>query len=283
MKRDAHAKLNLALDITGRRPDGYHMIDTIMQEITLCDTLDVELCESLEVDCPGVPVEENTVAKAARLFFSLTGFKGGARIRVAKRIPAGSGLGGGSSDAAATLVALNALCGSPLRPQSLLDAATQIGADVPFFLDGGTQRARGIGEQLDKVPYAGGLLYLLAKPEQGIGTKEAYRLYDALPKQHADIPGVLDALKQGSAPAFLERASNVLLPAAERIVPSIRAIGERLLDLGALGWGLSGSGSCVFGVFSDGEARSRARASLERDYTFVACAEPFSRSSHVGA
>lgn len=283
MERLAHGKLNLALGISGRRADGYHLIDTVMQEISLADTLHIEKTDGLEVDCPGVPVGRDTVSRAAHLFFSLACIREGARIRVEKRIPMGSGLGGGSSDAACALLCLNEMHGRPLSKTQLMEAATQIGADVPFFIDGGTQRATGIGEKLEPIESRCRFQYLLAMPAIGVSTKEAYALYDRMLTPIVDMQKVVDALQSADAAAYFKSAGNALLPAAERLSPQIGTIGCACMDLGAAYWGLTGSGSCVFAVFDEPEARQNAYRALSGACPFVAKAEPASPLSQEGA
>ena len=269
----AHAKLNLGLEISGRRGDGYHLIDTIFQEITLFDELEIELDDALRVECPGVPQEENTAYRAARVFFEASGVRGGAAIRVRKRIPSGAGLGGGSSDAAAVLKGLNWLHGMPLSQDMLAGLAVQVGADTPFFLAGGTQRARGIGEKLQPVPNRCRFLYLLVMPNGGVNTGEAYRLSDKKRPPAVDMARVEDALRRGDRDLFFRYAGNALMPAAERLEPEISHIRRACLEAGAEFSLMTGSGSCVFSVFQDRAVREKARVRLAERYPFAVCAE----------
>lgn len=277
MKWKAHAKLNLALDITGRRPDGYHLLDTVIQEITLCDDLDIIPADTIEIDCPGIPDDQNILRPAAEAFFRAAGIRAGAVIRIQKRIPAGAGMGGGSSDAAAVLLALNEMHGHPLRRTQLLEAAVHLGADVPAFINGSTpQRARGIGEILTPIGNRSSFLYLLVQPAQSISTLDAYRLYDELPHQpHVNIDNVTRALQSGDLAAFCSAAGNALLPAALQLVPEIAQIGEDCMGNGAAFWMLTGSGSCVFSIFRDERTRAAAKDKLSRMYPFVETAEDF--------
>lgn len=271
----AHAKLNLALDITGTRSDGYHEIDTIMQEITLSDRLIMHPSDAIRVDCPDVNEKDNTVFGATQIFFETAPVQGGACIHIEKHIPMGSGLGGGSSDAAAALRGLNELYGNPLSQAQLHEAALQIGADVPFFLYGGTQRARGIGQQLTQIADESDFLYLLVKPEQSVSTRLAYAVYDQLPKERANIEAAAMALHPLQTDLFFANAHNSLRPAASELVPEIDAIAAQCRQLGAIYAGLTGSGSCVFGVFETEQQRQYAQAVLKDTYPFVASAERF--------
>lgn len=273
MKWKAHAKLNLALDITGTRPDGYHLIDTIFQEITLCDYLDIEPADTIEIDCPGIPRHENIVGPAAEAFFRAAGFSGGAQIYIDKRIPVGAGLGGGSSDAAAVLCALNHMYGHPLQRSQLLNVAVRLGADIPSCINGGTQRAKGIGDILTRFENRCNFKYLLVKPEQSISTAEAYALYDEMPGAPGSVNLAERALKCSDRTAFRDAARNVFLPAAIRLVPQIAEAGQDCLDAGASFWMLTGSGSCIYSIFRDDATRQAAAAKLARKYPFVATAE----------
>ena len=161
---NANAKINLYLEITGTLENGYHALSMIMQSISLCDTLRIAQAEDLCVHCPGVPQEQNSAFRAAQLFFEAAGLAGGAHIEIAKRIPSQAGLGGGSADAAAALLGLNALYGNPLGSGELARIAVQIGADVPFFLKGGCQQCQGIGEVLTPLENALCPYYLVIQP-----------------------------------------------------------------------------------------------------------------------
>ena len=159
MKLRAEAKLNLTLEVGARRADGYHDVDTVMHSISLCDVVTLGVLDSIEVTCAGLDcdAQDNIAYKAARAFFARAGLSGGVRIDIAKGIPVGAGLGGGSADAAAVLRGLNALYGRPLDASALLELAAGVGADVPFCLLGGAARCRGIGERVEPLPSAGGV------------------------------------------------------------------------------------------------------------------------------
>jgi len=155
----AYAKINLTLEVLYKRSDGYHQIASILQSVGLCDTVSASAASELLIEAPGLdcPLAENLILKAARLLQDVTGYTGGACIQVTKRIPQAGGLGGGSSDAAATLVALNRLWGLGLEQQELLNLGTRLGSDVPFFLYGGTALVEGRGEIVTPLPPLSGL------------------------------------------------------------------------------------------------------------------------------
>lgn len=259
----APAKLNLSLAITGMR-DGYHLLDSVMQEIDLCDELDVRPARDITLTVTGgrpLPAD-NTIVRAAELFCAAVPEAEGAEIRVQKRIPEQAGLGGGSSDAAAVLRGLNALYGRPLAGNELAELARQIGADCPFFLAGGTQRARGTGEILTPVANRCRFSLLLLKPRAGVATRTAFALSDRLPVDFVDTGACARALESGDAEGYFAAAGNALQRAAEVLVPGITCLGERLAAAGARFWQVTGSGSCVFAVFKDDAERDRAAAAF---------------------
>ncbi len=177
---EARAKINLGLEVRGERPDGYHEIRSLMQSVRLADRIELTLAPrgGLSLRCPnsGLPADEgNLVLRAARLLRERTGVAGGARIVLRKRIPIGAGLGGGSSDAAATLVGLNRLWGLGMSPADLESLGSEIGADVPFCIRGGTQLVRGKGERLTRLPSLPRQPVLIVFPLIGISTASVYR------------------------------------------------------------------------------------------------------------
>lgn len=272
MKCYAYAKLNLALKILGQRPDGYHELDMIMQRISLCDELTVEKSGVLTVVSDLALPAENTMTKAARVFFEYTGIAGGADISVKKNIPAQAGLGGGSSDGAAVLLALNELYGTHLAADELIALGQKVGADVPFFMVGGCARAKGTGEILTPMENNLQCVYLLAKPKGGVSTKEAYAGFHTAGGMAADLDGAASALRSGDLNRFSAAAGNDLMPAALASCPDILRILKSFRD--AEFTLMTGSGSCVFGIYKDKKA---ALYQLERlrlipfvDFVYVA-------------
>lgn len=254
----AYAKLNLTLGVLYKRADGYHALDSIMQTIDLYDTVTVERARDIVVTSTGMLLPyDNTVRRAAELYRALTGRS--AQIRVVKRIPAEAGLGGGSADAAATLNALQELYGE-VDEKTLLEIAAKVGADVPFCLKGGTQRAEGIGEVL--TPVRGMKLHLvIAKPAEGVSTKKLFSLLK-LPRTMPETTAALKALSDGNLDALCPLLFNALEEPAIELVPEIGRIKRELLSLGAKAACMSGSGSAVFGVFFDKAAAESAREGL---------------------
>ena len=269
LQLEAPAKINLALAVTGRE-DGYHLLDSVMQEIDLADSLEMRLATSTTLTVTGgVLPAINTVTKAAHLFHAACGLRGGAEIQLHKRIPVQAGLGGGSSDGAAVLKGLNALHGLPFSELQLAELAKEIGADCPFFLRGGVQRARGIGEVLSPIRNRCHFALLLVKPTEGVATGPAFALADSLPEVRPDISACVAALADGDAEQYFATAGNALQPAAEHLVPVIRRLGGQCLQLGASYWQVTGSGSCLFAAFADEDARDRAAAQLQAPDLFV--------------
>ncbi|NMA69809.1 MAG: 4-(cytidine 5'-diphospho)-2-C-methyl-D-erythritol kinase, partial [Desulfitobacterium sp.] len=175
----AYAKINLALAITGRREDGYHELESIMQSIGIYDFVRLTLQrEEIECYCGEFSGPENLAFKAAQRFFRDLNTSQGVKIEIQKAIPVQGGLGGGSADAAATLLGLNNLLGNPYTIEELEKFASELGADVAFCLRGGTQWAAGVGERLRKLPKAPKLYFVIVKPPQGVDTALAYRTFD---------------------------------------------------------------------------------------------------------
>lgn len=254
----AYAKLNLTLGVLYKRADGYHALDSIMQTIDLFDTVTVERARDILVTSTGMTLPyDNTIRRAAELYRALTGRS--AHIRVTKRIPSEAGLGGGSADAASTLNALQELFGE-VDEKTLLEIAAKVGADVPFCLRGGTQRAEGIGEVL--TPVRGMKLHLLvAKPNEGVSTKKLFSLLK-LPRVMPDTVQALKALSDGDLDALCPLLYNALEEPAIELVPQIGRIKADMLALGAKAACMSGSGSAVFGVFADASAAKEAQQKL---------------------
>lgn len=265
-----HAKLNLVLRVLGRRADGYHLLETLLHPLQLHDELWMAraghgIALRLEAETERCRVDagdDNLVVRAARLLLERTGAGGGFRCLLRKRIPAGAGLGGGSSDAAATLRLGNALLGEPLSRGELLPLARRLGADVPFFLAGGSQWGRGIGDELTPQPVES-MHFLLLMPPFGCPTAEVYKTYAAelnSARQQASIP-------LSSAPPFRDPdvrggLVNDLEAAAERIRPELGGLRRRLEARGFGGARMAGSGSTLFLTFADAAALAAAEDAL---------------------
>jgi 4-diphosphocytidyl-2-C-methyl-D-erythritol kinase len=280
------AKLNYALEVRGRRPDGYHEISTVMQSVSLADSVEIERAQSgfdLAVEPEGVEVgspEENTVYKAWSRLGERIGDALPARVRLTKKIPAGAGLGGGSADAAATLVGLNELFGLGLNEAQLRDVGLRVGADVPFCLTGGTVLGEGIGEVLSPLPAPPMHCLVVAKPAAGAETARIYGAYDERSvRGEPSVASVVEALRVGDPGALTRALGNDLTPVTEDLVPEVGGLREELLRAGALGVSMSGTGTAVFGIFAS-KAEARAAAPGLRA-TYVAVCEPVQRGVEV--
>ena len=261
----APAKLNLRLKVTGQRPDGYHDLVSIMIPIDLCDVLRVELISRNQVrlSCEGLSVptdEENLAYRAALSFFTHTGIQKGLAIKLTKNIPVAAGLGGGSSDAAAVLLVINEICGKPLSFSELHALAVELGADVPFFLESKPSLAAGIGDILEPLEKWPKFWYVIVKPPLQVATSWVYRNLK-LELTRGEYDFIVKALKSDPF-----RVSDVLDNDLERVTaarfPIIDSIKSYLMEVGAEGALMSGSGPSVFGVFSSLDQAEKARKSL---------------------
>lgn len=251
---NAYAKINLTLDITGRREDGYHTLSTIMQSVDVHDVIELERTEAalkLTTSVPYIPTDKrNTVFNAAEMFLTRINASCGARIHVQKNIPSRAGMGGGSADAAAVLLALNKLHNEPLSTGELLEMAEKIGADVPFCVLGGTYLCEGIGEVLTKAPDMPDCVLLIAKPEFGMKTPRAFSIIDEYPLEvERHTPEMLRALESGDIRAVASGLSNRFDDVMKMRV--VRSAKRAMLNSGALGACMTGSGSAVFGIFEE--------------------------------
>jgi 4-diphosphocytidyl-2-C-methyl-D-erythritol kinase len=259
----SHAKINLRLDILGKRPDGYHDIRTVFQKITLGDELSIALSKSgIEVTCDSsqVPNNEGNLAyTAARGLLDRHKIKDGLKIAIKKQIPVAAGLGGGSSNAAATLMGINQLFELGLTDEELMQIGRTIGADVPFFIFGESARATGIGDVLEPLTIKPPLYLLLITPETSISTAWAYGNIRR---------GLTNSMNNITIPPCINHLAEVIALLSndfEKVViphyPIIQTIKDELLDKGARGSLMSGSGSTVFGIF---ETEGKAEEALNQ-------------------
>ncbi len=255
----APAKLNLSLDITGVRPDGYHTMDMLMQAVSLYERVTVRRSGILRVTANGalLPLgEKNTVWKAAVAFLQEVGLLAGAEIHLQKRTPVRAGMGGGSADAAAVLVGLNLLYGAKLPLAELCRIGTTIGADVPFALLGGTARVRGVGDALLALPPLQGCVFVVCMPGYGISTPQAFAAYDEVGAgRRPDTDAAEAALRAGSVPQLLPHLANALQKASAG--KDTETICRLLRKAGAGAALMTGSGAATYGVFTD-ERTARA-------------------------
>jgi 4-diphosphocytidyl-2-C-methyl-D-erythritol kinase len=252
----SYAKINWALRVTGRRPDGFHDLETLFQTISLHDDLSFEPSDRLTLTCddPAIPTgESNLVLRAARALNAPP-----ASIRLAKRIPAGGGLGGGSSNAAATLVALDEMFGLETPPGKLHEIALALGSDVPFFLVGGTAHATGRGELLTPMPPLPSIPLLLVLPNERVATVKAFRAIRGYSK-----PIGVDRYRALCANDFLGVVSDLTNDFEEPVfarLPQLRELKQRVLRAGAAWAAMSGSGSTIVGAFRSDRERDEAAA-----------------------
>lgn len=262
----AHAKINLALDVTGKLENGYHTVRMIMQSISLCDDLSFSKGDKgsgirLTTDSDALNREmevggDNLILKAARLFEERIGITCDANVTLSKRIPVAAGLAGGSTDAAAALRGLNRLYEAGLSSEELREIGARIGADVPFCIEGGLCLAEGIGEKLTQLTPLANIPTVLVKPPVGVSTPMVYREYDNLASvDHPKVDEMLEAISRYDNMGAMQLLKNVLEPVTTALHPIITDIEEKLLSLGADNSVMSGSGPTVFGVF-DSEKKS---------------------------
>jgi 4-diphosphocytidyl-2-C-methyl-D-erythritol kinase len=282
----AFAKVNYALEVLGLRVDGYHEVRTVMQSISLADEVllrraaggfDLSL-EPEEVEIG--PQERNTTYLAWKALQRLTGGKLPVEVLLRKRIPAGSGLGGGSADAAAVLIGLNGLFGLGLQVDELRGIGACIGADVPFCISGGTALGEGVGEVLTPLPVPPAHLLVVATPPRSADTGKIYHAFDEarINSTHSVEP-VVSALRSGSLPALAAAVGNDLAPVTRDIIPEVAELEQSLLASGALGASMSGSGTAVFGAFEDAEAAGTAKDKVNAP--FVSVYEPVPRGVEI--
>lgn len=266
MKVNACAKINLFLDITGIRQDGYHTLEMIMQSVSLCDEVRVSLSDNgITVYTEGIEQEKNIAYRAAKAFFEKTGIQGGLEVHIEKKIPMQAGLGGGSADAAAVLLCANELFGNPLSEEELLLLGNTVGADVPFALKGGTALAKGTGDELADIENRLACAYVIVKPEGGVNTKEAFSLFDRTKKQGGgDLSACVASLEHADINAFAKNAYNALEPAAKLLCPEINgALTGLLADPDVKCAFMTGSGSACVGICEDEAAAYRVKSRLE--------------------
>lgn len=265
IRRQAFAKINLGLDVVRRLPNGYHEVKMIMQTVGIYDVLTFEKAQHgvhLQVDHEQVPSDgSNLICKAAELLLETAGITGGVSITLEKHIPIAAGMAGGSTDAAAALQGINELYEIGYDEEQLKALGVRIGADVPYCIQGGTALAEGIGEVLSRLPAPPACYLVIAKPDIDVSTKFVYENLKADQlKSHPDIDGMVHALHTGDLKGITGRLGNVLETVTVPHYPVIAQIKDKMLQEGAEGALMSGSGPTVFGIFTD---RKRAEAAAE--------------------
>jgi 4-diphosphocytidyl-2-C-methyl-D-erythritol kinase len=271
----AYAKVNYSLDVVGLRADGYHELRTVMQSISLADGVEIRHAGEgfeLHVDPPHAdvgPPEGNTVYRAWRLLCDRVGRELPVRVTLRKKIPPGAGLGGGSADAAAVLRGLDWLFGLGLSDDELREVGKGVGADVPFCVRGGTALGEGVGEVLSPAPGPPDHRLLVVKPRRGADTAGVYRAYDAEAAGGDATGRVLRALRSGDLAGLAGAVGNDLAPVTKAMIPEVAQLERSLLEAGAMGASMTGTGTAVYGLFRDEEAAARAAAGIDTSFSDV--------------
>lgn len=272
----SRAKINLSIDVLGKRQDGYHIVEMIMQTIDLYDNLKITQIEEdsikIKSNSQDIPLnQDNIVYKAANILKEKFNIKKGIEISIQKNIPVAAGMAGGSSNAAAVLVGLNRIWDLGLNQLELKDIALQLGADVPFCITGGSALAQGIGEELTDIKGLNENIHILiCKPNIFVSTKEVYQSLDMNEiKKRPDNQKLIDALQVNDVKYVSENMVNVLEEVTSSKYDEINQIERIIMDNKALGSMMSGSGPTVFGLFDNKEYAIRAKEELLQNYNQV--------------
>lgn len=256
MELKAHAKINLSIDVLSRRADGYHDVRMIMQSVSLYDTLKFNICENgirLYCNSPDIPCnEKNIVFKMLNLIKEKYDISSGIEVDIEKRIPVAAGLAGGSTDAASAIIAANKIWNLGMSYDEMIALGREIGADVPFCIKGGTALSEGIGEKLTPLPPLPTTLVVLAKPPIQVSTRDVYqklRLDEIIVRP--DTNKIIEYIKEGNIRSIPDNLVNVLESVTIKRYPIIDEIKREMVQAGALGSLMSGSGPTVFGIFDD--------------------------------
>ena len=277
----AYAKLNLTLDVLGKREDGYHDLCSVMQTVSLCDEIEIDVGTGkdwhLTCDAEGIPCDGRNLAwKAAKIYCEAVNKEpGGLAIRIRKRIPSQAGMGGGSADAAAVLRALNRHFGEPLTLEQLADLGGRIGSDVPFCVVGGTCMCEGRGEQLRKLPDMPDCIFVVCKPDFSVSTPELYKKIDEVAiSKRPDHQAVESALLAGDLEKIAHNLHNVFDPVVTGDHLELNYIKSMFHQYGAVGYQMTGSGSAVFAVVSEFEVAAVICNMLKENYPNVFICKP---------
>lgn len=270
LEKKAYAKINLGLDVTGKRDDGYHIVRMIMQNVDLYDTLTFEDNETGEIcltaSSEKIPTDEsNLICKVALQLKKEFGVSKGANIHLVKRIPVAAGMAGGSTDGAAAYVALNELWNLGLDKKKLCELAVKLGADIPYCIIGGTALAEGIGEELTVISDMPACHIVIAKPAIDVSTGWVYKELDSRKIiEHPDIDGIRAAIEDGNIKVMCSLIGNVLEPVTAGKYTVIGDIEKTLEDSGAVGAFMTGSGPTVFAVFDDEDKAKNGYEAVKR-------------------
>ena len=277
----AFAKLNLTLDVLGKREDGYHDLKSVMQTISIRDDVEIDIGTgkqwSLECSNPDIPTDENNLAwKAAKVFFdAVKKDPDGLTIRITKRIPSGAGLGGGSADAAAVLRALNKHYDSPLSILALAELGAQVGSDVPFCVVCGTAMVEGRGERIRKLPEMPDCVFVVCKPDFSVSTPELYKKIDTVAiAHHPDNLAMESALLAGDLGKVADLIENVFDPVVTAEHLELNYIKSICNSYGALGMQMTGSGSAIYAIMPSFEYAAVVCNMLKENFPNVFIAKP---------
>jgi len=256
MRIKAYAKINISLDIVGKREDGYHLLEMIMQSIDLYDELNIEKQnKDITIKCnkPYVPTDERNLAyKAAKLFMEKYKINSGVSININKNIPVCAGLAGGSTDGAAVLKAMNTIFDIHASDEELMELGLQLGADVPYCIKGGTALCRGIGEEVTKLSDFKDKILVLVKPPFGVSTKSVYQEFDlSKARSHPNTDVLIKAIEENDLRIVANNMKNLLENVTLRKHKILINIKEEMKNSGSIGTMMSGSGPTVFAFFDD--------------------------------
>ena len=278
IRLNANAKINLSLDVIEKRDDGYHEVSMIMQEIDLCDIVEIQKIDknntnkvSIELgieNALNIPCDErNTAYKAAKILIDKFKINSGIKIKIIKNIPSEAGLAGGSSDAAAVIKGMNEIFNLNMSIGQMLEVGKLIGADVPFCILGKTALAEGIGEKLTKLPLFCDVNLAIVKPDFGVSTPLVYNKYDQQePIKHPDNALLINCINNKDLLTLSREMYNVLEEVTSKIHPLIKKIEKILVEEGAIGAMMSGSGPTVFGIFNDEDTALKCVKNVKKIY-----------------
>lgn len=272
MKERAYAKINLCLDVAGKREDGYHELKMIMVPIDFYDVLEMNFASetTLELNRSYLPVnEKNTIIKAIRVMQEKYGFDDEFECRLAKHIPTRAGLAGGSADAAAAIRMMNRMLRLNLSMEEMIETGREVGADVPFCIMNKPALVEGIGEKIMPFKCSPDFDILLVKPRKGVSTKEAFDIVDSSENEHPDCMKLMNALIMNDYEGVVSSLGNSLEPAAIQLVRDIRTVKNRLNEMGFDGVLMSGSGSTVFGITRNAQLLNDSMEQLRQEKYFV--------------
>ena len=274
MKGKAYAKINISLDVIGKREDGYHLLSMIMQNIELYDEIEIEKIESgIVITCNKafIPTDERNLAyKAAKLFLETYNIKSGVSINIVKNIPVAAGLAGGSADCATVLKMLNDMFNINASEEELMKLGGTLGADVPYCINGGTALCEGIGEKITPIKPFKNQIVLLVKPPFGVSTKDVYKAFDlSKVKIHPDTEDLIKKIENDDLNYVASNMKNLLENVTVRKHKVLYKLKEYLVRNGAVGSMMSGSGPTVFAFFDDMQVALKCYNELKEKYTDV--------------